>query len=225
MADERVVGGNAVRRVSVGVRIDAQDLRERRRAILAVVVRVVLGAAVAEADVEHAVGADRHLAAVVVGVRLRREEHAAPAGRVGAGPADRVLVDVGVSLRVGVAHEEMLAVGGEHRAEQALLVPVAEIGAQVERGGGGRSAVHDLAERSRLLGHVHGAGGSLRAGPERDHDRAREPGDDGPEREVHAVVRSGVVVVVVAAVDDDVVAFVVVVVVETGEIGAVDGVG
>ena len=61
--------------------IDAQDLAERRREVLAVAVRVAGGAAVAEADVEHAVGPELEIAAVVVRVRLLHEEHAAARAR------------------------------------------------------------------------------------------------------------------------------------------------
>ena len=53
---------------------------------------------------------------------------------VGVVAAHRVLVDVGVAVRVGVVDVEVLAVGRERDAEKALLVAAAEVVAQIERG-------------------------------------------------------------------------------------------
>ncbi len=59
-------GTDAVRPVSC----ESQDLAEQHAAVLTVLLRVALAAAVAQPDVEHAVRPEHHLTAVVVGERL-----------------------------------------------------------------------------------------------------------------------------------------------------------
>ena len=100
---------------------------EQRAEVLAVVLRVVLAAAVAEPDVEHPVGAGDHLAALVVRVRLLRPPAAARRARRHRDVAvHRVLVDVRVVRRIGVVDVELRSVGRERDAEQSFLVAVRE---------------------------------------------------------------------------------------------------
>ena len=58
------------------VDVDAEDLAEQGLGILRAVAGIVARAAVAQADVEEAVGPERHVAAVVVGERLLDERTA-----------------------------------------------------------------------------------------------------------------------------------------------------
>ena len=73
--DERVVGRNVITGGSLvgDVDVDAQHLAEQLIRVLRVVLRIVAAAAVAHADVEIAVRAEREMAAVVIGERLRDE--------------------------------------------------------------------------------------------------------------------------------------------------------
>src|SRR5439155_16458592 len=85
---EGVVGRHRVG--AAPVHVDAEHLAEERAEVLAVAEGVAPAAAVAEADVEHAVAAEREAAPVVVGEGLLDEEHEALAARirgVGAGVA------------------------------------------------------------------------------------------------------------------------------------------
>ena len=70
MAHEWIAGGDRVGLPAGGMRVDAEYLGEQGGEILADPVRVALGAAVAEPDVEVAVRAERHQPPVVVGIRL-----------------------------------------------------------------------------------------------------------------------------------------------------------
>src|SRR5215208_4792684 len=72
-AAERVVRRNRV--AAVRTRVDADQLPEHAAEVLSVLVRVAAAATVAEARVEHAVGADLKLAALVVGAVMRDPEH------------------------------------------------------------------------------------------------------------------------------------------------------
>ena len=83
-AEERIVRRNPVAgRVVVGhADVDAQHLAEQLVRVLRAMVGIVAGSAVAEADVEKAVGPEREVAAVVVRERLLDEALRAPsAGR------------------------------------------------------------------------------------------------------------------------------------------------
>jgi hypothetical protein len=64
LSDERIGGRDRV--AAAGGAVDAQDLGEQRVRVLPIVVRVVLAAAVAHADVELAFGSERELSSVVV---------------------------------------------------------------------------------------------------------------------------------------------------------------
>ena len=99
--------------------------------VLRAVLRVAAAAAVAQADVQVAVGAELHLPAVVVGVGLVDEQHLLRAGRVSQvriACADAVAGDDGVAAVVGVVDVE-IAVGGvvrmEGQAQQSLLIAAA----------------------------------------------------------------------------------------------------
>ena len=132
-------------------RVDAQDLAEQRVERLAVALGRVPGAlvaraaAVAEPEVEHAVGAERELAAVVVRLRLVDGEHEAPGrrGRPRTVGSKRVLVDGRVAVDVGVVDVELRAVGGERRARAGpARRPFAMLAGEVEHGRVGRQSWH-----------------------------------------------------------------------------------
>lgn len=65
------------------VDVDAQELAEPHAKVLRVVVRIAAATTVADADVQKAVRPERHVAAVVVGQRMRHREHLPPASRIG----------------------------------------------------------------------------------------------------------------------------------------------
>ena len=126
-ARERVACGNGVRQARVAVRhVDAEDLRQPRGGVGAVVVGILLAAAIAKADVQHAVGPELQVAAIVVGVRLVLGQHHAgragvDASGVGSGSE---LHNPGVALQVGVVDVEAARrgeVGREGQAQKALL--------------------------------------------------------------------------------------------------------
>ena len=89
-ACERVVGRDPVGGVLSSAGIDAQDLAEQRVQRLPVAALrvtgacVTLAATIAEPDVEHAVGTERELSAVVIRLRLVHSEHGAARAHVGA---------------------------------------------------------------------------------------------------------------------------------------------
>ena len=81
---QRVVGRHRIRLVQRRrAHVEAHDRPEQRPEVLPIVERVERGAAVAEAEVEHAVRAEADRAAVLVEARLRDLEHDELAGRIG----------------------------------------------------------------------------------------------------------------------------------------------
>ena len=150
-----------VRRGQGRVRVDAQHLAEQRVERLAVAARrvtrtlVVGGAAVADAHVEQAVGAERDLAAVVVRLRVRDARAARGADAGSARPsANAYSSSVGQSLRVGVVDVELRAVGREREAEEPALAARGDPAGQVEHGRRVEGAVADRDDLAALLGHV-----------------------------------------------------------------------
>src|ERR1043165_1064508 len=137
---ERVGGGDGVRRA---VDVDARELAEKLAEVLAVIVRIAAGAAVADADVEVAVGPELQLAAVVIGelgVRDGEDDGAAgDVGAVGIGGEDGVARDGDVAVRRGVVDEEETVrrvVRMEGEAEEPALVAAGNEAADVEEGRG-----------------------------------------------------------------------------------------
>ena len=131
--DERVVVGHAVA-ARIGVRhvdVDAQHLAEQRVRVLRVVQRIAAAAAVAQADVEIAVGTKRQVAAVVIRERLLDEAAAvgphqveARAGIDRALRVARVARDHGVAVEIGEVDVEAprgRVVGREREPEQPAL--------------------------------------------------------------------------------------------------------
>ena len=70
--------GSCTASLPFGRRVDAQDLPEELPEVLGPLLGVAARAAVAERDVQHAVGSERDLAAVVVRIRILDEEQLAP---------------------------------------------------------------------------------------------------------------------------------------------------
>ena len=146
---ERIVGWNRVGQARVpAVDVDPQDGAEQRAEILGVAIRIVAGAAVAERDIEFAVGPEGEGAAVVVPERLRHHEQFLLRRRVDAAPvAGRPQPGDDRGARVvplrGVIDEALAGVGEprmEGQAEQPLLVllvgvddAVAEVGEDAAR--------------------------------------------------------------------------------------------
>ncbi len=64
--DERVVGGNPVRRITPAVRVDAENLAEKLFGVLRPLLGIARGATVTEAEVQHVVGPEHDVPAVVV---------------------------------------------------------------------------------------------------------------------------------------------------------------
>ena len=124
---ERVVVGDRVGAAARGRRVDAEDLAEQRVGRLAVpavgvsLALVAGAAAVAEPDVEVAVGAERQLPAVVVGLQALDREDLAARRRIDRVAVDLVLVDLVVAVRVRVVDVDAVAVGRERDPEQALF--------------------------------------------------------------------------------------------------------
>jgi hypothetical protein len=135
-------------------------LAQARVEALAVALRVEAAAAVAEADVELAVGAEGDVAAVVVGEGLADGEDLEGRRGVGrAGVGGAVLDDVRVAAGVGVVDEEAAVrgvVGVEGHAQQALLVAGRHEGVDVEEVTGAR-AVLDDGDAAALFGHEEAA--------------------------------------------------------------------
>ena len=160
VVDERIVRGNGVGLAAfAAAHIDADDLAEQRSHVLAVAVRIVRRAAVSEAEIEHAVGAKQHRAAIVIGVRLLHLQehlralqhwHACGRGHVEAR-------EFGAQRLVGrVVQEELMRVGElgiEHDRQQSELVA---------------RAVHLLADV-----HPHLGLGGIRLGEVQAHHATR----------------------------------------------------
>src|SRR6266545_2092996 len=121
-ADERVVGRHAVGAAAGGPRVDAEDLAEQRAQRLPVALGVAAAAAVPQADVQHPVGTEGELAAVVVGEQVMVDLEDRPLrGGLGPAAAHGELGHVDVAATVGEVDVEVAAVGGEGQAQQPLL--------------------------------------------------------------------------------------------------------
>ena len=105
--------------------------------VLAVARRVAAAAAVAEPDVEVAVGPDGELAAVVVGEGLLDEEQLPPAVLVDPlAVAQRVLDDDRVAVGLaGVVEVDLATVARERHAEEAALALVDHLGRRCRAAG------------------------------------------------------------------------------------------
>ena len=165
-AEERVRGRYLITgRIRIRhVDIDAQHLAKPFRRRLRAILRIVSRAAVAEADVEKAVGAKRQVAAVVIGEGLRDERGSARAAptqietraRIGDQRVARSHEprDDGVAGRVGEVHEEAAAgrvIGRERQAEQTPLAPERDRALEIEEGSRQDRPVLNDADASRLL--------------------------------------------------------------------------
>ncbi len=137
--------------------VEAQQLAEQRALVLRVVPGVAGRAAVADADVEVAVGAEGEHAAVVVAGGVLHVEHRGARSGVGAVGVARDAVAGDRHLRTwsGVRDVEAAAgrvVGGEGEAEQAALAAArVELAAEVEEGRGEQPPVAHDANRPALL--------------------------------------------------------------------------
>ena len=168
-ADERIVLRDAVGAIALGtIDVDAQDLREQRAQVLPRKLRVVGCAAVAAAQVEHAVGAEEDGAAVVVRVRIvDGEEHLLAVGLRGPGllvhgPAREHVVALALLVTHGVVDEErrvLREVRVERERQKPFLVAGAvDLLADVHEDrcflGIARGGIEDQ-DAARLLHHVH----------------------------------------------------------------------
>jgi hypothetical protein len=151
---ERVVGGNPVGAAPGRPRVDAEDLAEQGVQRLPVAEGVAAAPAVAEGDVEPAVGAEGELAAVVVGERVLEVEQRPLRARVGLPAAHGQLRDLVVAVPVGVGQVQVAAVGREGQAEQALLAAGGDLPGDVDHRGGVEAAVADRPHPPDLLDHV-----------------------------------------------------------------------
>jgi spermidine/putrescine transport system substrate-binding protein len=164
-SDERVVGGDGVGlAVGAAVDVEAEDLAEERGEVLGVagggaVEALIVGvAAVADAEVEEAVGAEGEAAAVVVEVGLVDLEEEAFRGGVDAGVvggggeladvAGMIPVGGAGGAAVGAVVDVETAVFGEFRVEGEAeesafveaLVEFRQLGAEIEEGVGAAGA-------------------------------------------------------------------------------------
>ena len=131
LADERVVGRDRVGLSARQGRVDAQHLAEQRCHVRGPPLRIAARSAVAHPDVQHPVGPEREVAAVVVGVRLLDLQHDAGLVAVAerAVGVHRVLGDDRPARRVGVVDVRQRPVGVERQPEQApLAVALGEVG-------------------------------------------------------------------------------------------------
>ena len=110
---------------------------------------VARGAAVAEADVEHAVGTERRCRRCGSAAAGRRRAARGAVDRSAVpSAAHRVLVDAGVAVAVRVVDVQLRAVGREREPEQALLAAGARsCRARSSTGVGSSVAVADRAAR------------------------------------------------------------------------------
>src|SRR3954462_11683231 len=153
---ERVVGGDRVGLAARLLRVDPQDLPERRGEVLCVAARPVLvarAATVAGADVHVLVRAEQQQAAVVVGLRVVHPQHEPLGARVGAGRARALELDDALVLRlvgeVDVEPARARVVGRERDRQQALLASRRDLRADVEEGA--LLAAGEHADAARLL--------------------------------------------------------------------------
>ena len=193
VAARDTVGLAARRRVDV----DAGDLAEQRAERLPVAgaaVFVPSAAAVTQADVQHAVGSEVKVTAVVVALGLVHLDHDLRAGRVGLvriRGAALVLSDHRVAAAgLGVVHEEATVVGVgrvKRDAEQALFVAAAlGLVVDVQERGGDLGAGLDQADEAVLLAHEEPVGVARGAA---DPDRTVVAGGHLGELQVHGAAR------------------------------------
>src|SRR5262245_36926140 len=184
--EKRIVGRNLIPG-RVGVRhvdVDAPHLAEKLLRVLRAMRRIVARTAVAEANVEEAIGPERQMTAVVIGERLRdgrRAVRAAPTQikpRSGIGDDRRRPAEAGndgVAGSIGEADEEAAASGRvrrERKPEQPLLAAGDNRTGNVEKVGREDCAeLHD-ADAAILL---HDELGISIGGILHDGERRREP--------------------------------------------------
>ena len=130
-ADEGVVGGDAVARaayaVSRAVHVDPEDLPEQGVLVLAVVVGIVGATAVADAEVQVPVGAERHRPTIVIRIRAVLDDQDRCQGVDAGERARRVRRhprDHDVATRTGVVDVEQpicRELRVERQPEEALL--------------------------------------------------------------------------------------------------------
>ena len=197
---EGVVRGDAIR-LALGhaVHVDPEKRSEGGVQPLPSVHGVVAGAAVAERDVEVAVGAEGDLPAVVVGERLGHlQEHplAGGVGREGVARGPRQLGDHAAPVRArGVVHEDAavgLVVRVEREPEQAALAArphaVVEVHEHRRRGVSGHEGDDARAPAARPLLHdvrplrLPGRDGEFHGGLEADAGESVQGGDLGARR-------------------------------------------
>ena len=194
---ERVVGGDAVLgALGHVVDVDPEDRAEQGRRVLPVPERVAPAAAVAEADVEVAVGAEGDRPAVVVRRGLVDAEEHALGGRVGpervrGGPGElgharleHADAGLGALDGGGVADEQAavrLVARVEREPEEAALVDGADALGEVEEDGRGGVAGEQRQDARRERGVAveaeldHVGPGLARAGRQLDADGPVEP--------------------------------------------------
>ncbi len=129
LVDEGVILGYAVRAVPTSIHVDAEDLRQEGVVVLAVTVGITRTTAVAEGDVQVAIGAERQHPAVVVLRRILLREHDLLGGDVALATVSGggVARDGVVALLVRVIHVEVAVLSKarvEREAEQSLLAAV-----------------------------------------------------------------------------------------------------
>jgi hypothetical protein len=140
---------------------------------------VVGRTAVAEPDVEVAVGTERELAAVVVRLRVVDGEEVALRSRVDHASVHGELVDSRVAVATGVVDVEVRTVRRERQAEQAALTAVGHLILEVEHRTPDQPPVANGADPSGLFGHVQ----RRVARSYRECRRAQQLGDP---RQLHA---------------------------------------
>ena len=144
---------------------------QQRAEVLPVAARAVLvpaPAAVAEPDVEQAVGAEEHEAAVVVGLWLLLGQHQPRRARIRAVGARALVLDhPRVAVVVGVVDVEAPAVGvvgrEGHRQQSLLAAAVGQRADVQERRGQLAAAAHDH-DPAALLDHEHAPPVAVRRG-------------------------------------------------------------
>jgi hypothetical protein len=126
------------------VDVDAQHLPEQRRGVLRIAELIVAATAIAEADVEEAVGPEGEMPAVVVRRGLVDDRLAAGPPQIETrrgtdrhGGCGRALEarDHGIAVGVGEVDEEVpgrLSIRGEGHAQQALLTVIGDDAREVE---------------------------------------------------------------------------------------------
>ena len=198
-AHERIVRGYRVTRARGHVDPKHRSVQVRERLGASLVVAVI-GPAVAQTDVEHAVGAERHLAPVVDVARLLHAQDRGLGGRVGAVGVGRHMEqqDLGVALEVAEMHHEATAggvVGEEGEAEKPLLRFLRDPAGEIEKGLGEHFTVLNDSDRSRTLEHEEPGIAPRRGETDGELQTARDRARDQP----HPAAGAGAVVVAEAA--------------------------